>query len=144
MNQEELDKIMQDNPELKALNCHGGCAQNEQGDTIGTKPVSKYHNAVTDYLGRIFQSGHEAEVARDIQLEIKAGEMLAVCYQVRIPLTESRKRKEVVFYVADFITIDKNLKVHVIDAKSEPTKTYPYRMKKKLMKEKYNVDIEER
>ena len=46
------------------------------------------------------------------------------------------------FYKADFVTYKNGKAIEVIDVKSEMTKKLPvYRLKKKLMKAIYNIDI---
>lgn len=105
--------------------------------TEGEKPRPKYGNRKTRLDGITFDSKHESEVYADLKLRRRAGDIAAMAMQVRFRLGER------IEYVADFVVIDA-AGAHVIDAKSEATRRDKvYRIKKKLMWEKWGIEIEE-
>ena len=105
--------------------------------TEGEKPRPKYGNRKTQVDGITFDSKHESEVYAELKLRRRAGEIAALAMQVRFRLGER------IEYVADFVAIDAS-GAHVIDAKSEATRRDKvYRIKKKLMREKWGIEIEE-
>ncbi len=100
----------------------------------------KYGNEPCYLDGKRFDSKHEALVYKDLMFRVKAGELRCVVRQVRFDLTEAEKLQ----YVADFVTIGNDMKVEVLDAKSEATRKNPvYIIKKKLMREKWGLEIRE-
>lgn len=103
----------------------------------GEKPRPKYGNRKTQVDGITFDSKHESEVYAELKLRQRAGEIAALAMQVRFRLGER------IEYAADFVVIDA-AGAHVIDAKSEATRRDKvYRIKKKLMWEKWGIEIEE-
>ena len=101
------------------------------------EPRPKYGNRRTRLDGITFDSKHESEAYADLKLRQRAGDIAAMAMQVRFRLGER------IEYVADFVTID-SAGAHVIDAKSEATRRDKvYRIKKKLMREKWGIEIEE-
>ena len=96
-----------------------------------SKP-SKYGNEPTEYAGRYYQSRKEAQRARDLDLMLKAGEIVYWWPQVPFPLSKGVK------YVADFVVLLPDLSVRVEDVKSPATrKDKAYRIKKKLFEARY-------
>jgi hypothetical protein len=93
----------------------------------------KFGNMPTLYNGRHYASIKEATHARDLDLEKKAGDILAWFAQVPFSLAEG------VTYVADFVVILKNWQVEVRDTKGFRTKEY--KLKRKLFKAKYGREI---
>lgn len=105
--------------------------------TEGEKPRPKYGNRKTQVDGIMFDSKHESEVYAELKLRQRAGDIAAMAMQVRFRLGER------IEYIADFVVIDA-AGAHVIDAKSEATRRDKvYRIKKKLMREKWGLEIEE-
>uniref|UniRef100_A0A6M3LAR9 DUF1064 domain-containing protein n=1 Tax=viral metagenome TaxID=1070528 RepID=A0A6M3LAR9_9ZZZZ len=100
-----------------------------------TVPASKYHNARTEASGMTFQSGREAVGVSKLILLEQAKQIFALRLQVRFPLQGNTS------YIADAVYLDDKLAVHVVDFKG--FKTPEYKLKKKLFKEKYGIDIEE-
>ena len=99
---------------------------------------AKYGNRKTEADGRIFDSKHEAEVYRDLLMLWKAGEILGVMCQVAFLLPGGVK------YIADFVTLGKDGRYTVMDAKSEATrKDKTYRLKKRQMRECLGIEIAE-
>ena len=101
----------------------------------------KYGNKIT-YIGwKKFDSLKEATFYQELMLRVKAGELKCVLRQVPFDLAE----KERLQYFADFVAIlpDNTIEA-VYDVKSEPTrKSEKYIMKKKLMKELWDIEIQE-
>lgn len=99
---------------------------------------AKYGNRKTEYAGRVFDSAHEAEVYRGMELRVRAGELAGVICQTAFALPGGVK------YIADFVVLKKDGTYDVVDAKSEATaRDKVYRIKKKQMKEIYGIDIVE-
>jgi hypothetical protein len=120
---DSVEELLKGRPELAKLN---------PGLVAEAKPetkANKYHAVKTSYRGRVFASKHEAQVAADYDLMIKAGELLQVFYQVRFPLPGG------VVYVADFVLIWADWHVSVVDAKGKRTREYIN--KKKQFEERY-------
>lgn len=104
------------------------------------KRKNKYGSLPGYVNGKKFDSRHEAEVYRDLMLRVKAGELRCVIRQVRFDLADFENLQ----YVADFVTIAPDKTVEVLDAKSEATrKDKVYIIKKKLMREKWGIEIRE-
>lgn len=102
------------------------------------KRRSKYGNRRTEYDGRRFDSAHEAEVYRELQLRAKAGELAGIACQVDFYLPGG------VIYRADFVTRDRDGAWRVLDAKSPATsKDKVYRLKRRLMRECLGIEVEE-
>ena len=101
---------------------------------------SKYHNQRTEYGGVIYQSKHEAKAARDLDLQVKAGEIDFYLRQVPFSLGGIPE----VRYKADFMTFKVDTKIHldtglwrvvVIEAKG--MWTAEAKLKLKLFRAKY-------
>lgn len=104
------------------------------------KRKNKYGNLHGYVNGKKFDSRHEAEVYRDLMLRVKAGELRCVIRQVRFDLADFENLQ----YVADFLIIYPDMRIEVLDAKSEATrKDKVYIIKKKLMREKWGIEIRE-
>lgn len=99
----------------------------------------KYGNRKIEIDGKKFDSQHEAAVYAALMSRVKAGELRAVLRQVKFDLPGG------IVYIADFVTIDKDMKVEgVYDAKSEATKKIRvYINKKKQMKAVWGIEIKE-
>lgn len=107
-------------------------------DTHPARKRQKYGNRRVEIDGMKFDSQHEADVYADLILRVRAGELQAVCRQVKFDLPGG------IVYVADFVTIDKNMHAVVYDAKSEATKqNRTYINKKKQMKACLGIEIQE-
>ena len=116
------DEVMKLNPELKAE----------------TVTPSKYKNVRTESKGMTFASGHEASVVGSLILLEEQKQIFALRLQVRFSLAGST------VYVADAVYCqlqDGKLEVVVVDAKGFRTKEY--KIKKKLFREKYGLEITE-
>ena len=98
----------------------------------------KYGNRRVDVDGIKFDSQKEARYYEDLMLRYRAGDLKLVLLQVPFILPGP------VRYYADFVTVDRNGNVDVIDVKSEITKkNRTYINKKKQMKAIWGIDIKE-
>lgn len=99
---------------------------------------TKYGNRRTEVDGKKFDSKHEAEVYAELMLRVRAGELKCVARQVAFDLPGGIR------YVADFVTIDPENRVEVIDAKSPATrKNRVYINKRKQMASEWGIEIRE-
>ena len=106
---------------------------------------TKYGNRKTTAFGIMFDSKHEAErylVLRSMQHN---GEITGLALQQRYELIPAQYRngkcvERACYYIADFVYV-KNGKLVVEDAKG--MKTDVYKIKKKLMLERWNIRIKE-
>lgn len=118
----------------------------------GTKE-SKYHNrkdtrTMPDGTVITFDSIKEARRFDELLLLRKAGHIQDLRLQVEFTLREAYTTAEgyrvrAIRYKADFTYQDENGHLIIEDVKSEATKTRVYSMKKKLMLEKFNLQIRE-
>ena len=100
----------------------------------------KYNNIKTVINGITFDSKKEATYYGILKLKEKAKLIDRFEMQVRYDLVVHNSK--IGFYKADFVTYKNGKAIEVIDVKSEMTKKLPvYRLKKKLMKAIYNIDI---
>ena len=99
----------------------------------------KYGNRRVEIDGMWFDSQHEAEIYLELEARRRAGELKAVCRQVKFDLPGG------IQYVADFVAIAPDMRVEgVYDAKSEITKkNRVYINKKKQMMACWGIDIRE-
>ena len=116
------------------------------GITPGTVPPeapppkrSKYGNRKIEIDGMKFDSIHEADVYRELQMRVMAGELRCVCRQVKFDLPGG------IQYIADFVTIGHDMRIEgVYDAKSDATKkNRVYINKKKQVKACWGIEIME-
>lgn len=99
---------------------------------------SKYGNKRVEIDGKVFDSQHEAAVYQELMMRVRAGELRTVLRQVPFDLPGNIR------YFADFVTIDKDMRIAVYDAKSEATrKNRVYINKKKQMKACWEIEIQE-
>jgi len=104
--------------------------------------MRKYKNTPTVLDGIRFDSKKEAERYAELKLLERGGIIKDLRTQVRFELIPKNKNGRAVYYVCDF-TYTENGVLVVEDVKSQPTKTPVYRLKKRLMKEVYGIDIKE-
>lgn len=102
------------------------------------KKRSKYGNRKTEYAGKIFDSAHEAEVYKQLDFRVRAGDLRGVVCQQTFVLPGGVK------YIADFVALKNDGTYDVIDAKSEATrKDKVYRIKRRQMREVLGIEIVE-
>lgn len=82
-----------------------------------------------------FDSGKEYRDWQQLILETKAGEHIAIFHHVRFPLQGG------IIYEADFMVLENDLSVRVLDSKGGP-QTREFRLKRKLFRERYSQEIE--
>lgn len=109
------------------------------------KPRPKYHNTPTESNGITFDSHKEAIRYEDLMLMQGYGLISDLRLQVNFTLlegytTSDGKRIRPIVYKADF-TYRQNGKYVVEDVKSSATKTKTYLMKKKMLRDKYDIEI---
>ena len=117
------------------------------------KPA-KYHNKPTERVtpdGAVlrFDSQKEARRYAELAARERAGQIRELRMQVDFTLQEAYtdgegRRVRAIKYRADFTYRKKPYWVLVVeDVKSRATRTKEYIMKRKLMKERFNIDIQE-
>lgn len=98
----------------------------------------KYGNQRVEIDGKRFDSKHEADVYQDLMLRRRAGELRVVLRQVSFDLPGNIR------YVADFVTVDREGRFEVLDAKSEATrKNRTYINKRKQMLSEWGIEVRE-
>jgi len=104
--------------------------------------MSKYHNIKTEIDGHKFDSLKEGRHYVFLKTREKLGEIEGLELQPRFDLVINKMKCG--FYRADFLYLDKRTGEQIVeDVKSKPTMTTVYRLKKKLVKALYNIDIVE-
>ena len=100
---------------------------------------SKYRNKKTVVDGITFDSMAEAARYRTLKAKLDAGEIRELYVQKRFECVVNGQK--VCAYVADFSYTNAAGEFVVEDVKSDPTKTPIYRLKKKLVKALYGIEI---
>lgn len=130
------EKILQQKQKAGLIRGYSG-----KGITPSEKRKPKYGNKKTVVDGIEFDSKKEAKRYGELKLLLKAGNIGLLQWQVDYELVVNGKI--VAKYRADFVYIENGQTV-VEDVKSEATRKLPvYRLKKKLMKEIYSIEIRE-
>ena len=132
--------------EYNALMARRGGGEITQATEKKITPRNKYGNRRVEVDGIKFDSIHEADVYRDLMMRVKAGELKCVCRQVKFDLGGGRNagKDSRYQYIADFVTIDQENRVDVLDAKSEITrKNRTYINKKKQILAEWGIAIRE-
>src|SRR5216110_1150725 len=113
-----------------------------QEEQTKEKKPSKYHNRKTLFLGILFDSQREANRYQELLWLEQAGEICHIELQPRYRLVVNDQY--IGFYKADFrYEIVATGAVVVEDVKCSATKTPLYRIKKKLIKAIYGIEIVE-
>ena len=99
---------------------------------------SKYHAIRTEVDGIKFDSKKEAKIYSELKLLERAHEISNLQLQVPYVLIEKSKYGRQIKYVADFVYKEKG-KTVVADAKG--MRTDVYKLKKRMMAEKYGIEI---
>ena len=102
----------------------------------------KYHNKKAEFNGIVFDSKHERDRYVELVLMEKAKVIQDLKTQVAFPLIAKSKYGREIKYIADF-TYYEDGKLVVEDTKSPATKTPLYRLKKRLLAERYGYVIKE-
>lgn len=106
------------------------------------KKKSKYGNQKVEHDGIVFDSKKERDRYCELKILEKAKAITDLKRQVKYVLVEKNGKERETSYIADFV-YKKGNEVVVEDVKSKVTKTPLYRLKKKLMLERYNIKIKE-
>lgn len=127
--------------------------QERRGTSPATQKKSKYHNIKTEVNGVRFDSQKEARRYQELLRLEELGMIADLRLQVNFTLQEaftkpSGERVRAIVYKADFTykKRDENddYTLYIVeDVKSRATKTPVYRTKKKLMWEKFRIQIKE-
>lgn len=125
-----------------AYTARGSICPKCRSNVFSTKPTNKYHSCKVDTDDGKFDSKLELRRWNELKLLERAGEISELKRQVRIPLIEASKYGREIAYIADF-SYRENGKTVVEDTKSEATRTPLYRLKKRLVAEKYGIVIKE-
>lgn len=110
--------------------------------------TSKYRNEKIELDGMVFDSKHEAHRWCELKYMERVGLIKDLKRQVRFEVIPAQydERDRIIerptTYIADFVYTENGKKV-VEDAKSPATKTDVYKIKKKLMLQKYGIRIRE-
>lgn len=117
------------------------------GENVQPHGKSKYNSQKTRRGNIIFDSKHEAERYDALMILLKAGKIKDLRLQHTFTLSEAYttpegKRIRSIKYIADF-TYYKDGAFCVEDAKSKPTRTGIYRMKIKMLYDKYGIEVKE-
>jgi hypothetical protein len=115
-------------------------------NTVKPKKRRKYRNNPCEVDGIKFDSEKEAKRYGELKILKKIGEIGLLERQKSFLLIESNQTERKCEYVADFVYWDIKIGKQVVeDVKSEATrKLSTYIMKRKLMKSKYNIEIQEK
>lgn len=92
-----------------------------------TGKKNKYNAKKQTYNGNKYDSTLEAKVAEDLDFMLKAGELIEVKRQVKVPL--SVNKKVVCNYYLDFVTIDKYGQKKYIEVKGFETEVWRLKWK---------------
>ena len=109
--------------------------------------MNKYGNRKTEADGMLFDSQKEARRYQELRFLTRAGLISDLQLQVPFELIPAQKKNGKVIerackYVADFVYYDKQIEETVVeDAKG--CRTDVYKIKKKLMLQKYGIVVKE-
>lgn len=132
------DEWLREYEKRTGLGEHGKTNQKPASADQKPKKRSKYGNKRTEYAGKAFDSAHEAEVYKQLELRVRAGDLRGVICQQAFQLPGGVK------YIADFVVLKKDGTYDVLDAKSEATrKDKVYRIKRRQMREVLGIEIVE-
>lgn len=114
---------------------------------------SKFHNQPTESGGIRFDSKKEARRFDELMEKVRLNEISDLKLQVNFTLQEGYtkpdgKRVKPIVYKADFTYFEKGpdglYTLYIVeDVKSKATKTRIYEMKRKLLREKFHLEIQE-
>lgn len=102
--------------------------------------TNKYHNKKIIYDGITFDSKKEFMRYRELKLLERSGAITELEIQVPFVLFEKSKYGRVIKYVADFVYFDKRKSKKIVeDVKG--FKTDVYKLKKRILAEKFDIEI---
>lgn len=103
---------------------------------------SKFRNIKTEVDGIKFDSKKEANRYRELKFMEQAGTISNLKLQVPYTLIDKSKYGREIRYIADFTYVFEERTI-VEDVKSSVSKTPVYKLKKRLLAERYGIEIEE-
>lgn len=113
------------------------------GNVFSTKP-NKFGNHRVETKDGVFDSKLELNRWEQLKLLERAGAIKDLQRQVPFVLVKKSQYGRAINYVADFVYLDPKTDEMVIeDTKSKATQTPLYRLKKRLVAEKYGIVIKE-
>lgn len=104
--------------------------------------ISKYRNQKVMVDGIKFDSKKEARRYQELKLLKRSGKIENLRLQVPYVLIDKSNHGRAIKYIADFVYYDNALKKEIV----EDTKGYRtdiYKLKKRLMVERYGIEIKE-
>lgn len=104
--------------------------------------ANKYHNTKFTADGYIWDSNREYARWCELKLLERAGEIKGLERQKDFELIPKSRYGRKIVYRADFVYYE-NGQLVVEDVKSEATKTAVYKLKKRLLAERYGITIKE-
>lgn len=122
------------------INYPNGRKPKQNKTSLKQAKKSKYRAVKTEINGIMFDSKREAARYQELRLLERAGEINSLRLQVPYELIAKSKYGRSIKYVADFVYSRNGLTV-VEDAKG--VRTPVYRLKKRMMAEKYGIQIRE-
>lgn len=130
---------------LKTTACAGRNAHLfEQPQSKSKAKRAKYNNEKVEWGDLVFDSRKEYKRYRELLLLQKAGLIGQIERQVKYELIPANEKERKCEYWCDFRYIDVERGLIVEDVKSEMTRKLPvYIMKRKLMKQIHNIEIQE-
>lgn len=110
---------------------------------IYNKPRNKYGATRVTVDGITFDSKLEASRWCELKLLERAGVIKHLERQKEYVLIDKSKYGRKIVYIADFVYEDKDGKFVVEDTKSTATMTDVYKLKKRMIAERYGIQIKE-
>lgn len=103
---------------------------------------SKYRSVKTTVDGITFDSKKEAKRYQELKLLQRANKIENLRLQVPYVLIDKSRYGRQIKYIADFVYYDKELRQEVVQD-TKGFRTDVYRLKKRLLAEKYDIEIKE-
>lgn len=100
------------------------------------KRGSKYGNKKKEYGGKVYHSKAEAQYAKELDLRMKAKDIIGWDRQVKIPLDVNGKH--IANYYMDFVVTCRDATLEFVEVKGFETETW--RLKFKLLEALYGDD----
>lgn len=101
---------------------------------------NKYRAVKTEYKGGVFDSKKEAQFAMWLDTQVKKKKIKDYKKQVKIDLF-GQNGTRICYYKADFEVLHNDDVREIIDVKSKITATPYFRLKWKLLEDKYKLEI---
>ena len=104
--------------------------------------MNKYHNRKTEMDGILFDSVKESKRYTELKLLERAGKIRDLERQKKFEICAKSKGRKALYYIADFVYWD-NVGNQIIVEDVKGYKTPVYNLKKRLVYEKYGIEIKE-